>query len=166
MFRRKVMKLAQPQSEKLRVPRSTGRLHKLGRSRRALAEPDEINVARVDHEAGRLAKHEHRVEPIAGIGEEQKPPEKTEIPESLGDDARARLFGCYPLYEEAHREQELSGQADPDPNQLRRRGCEPPVDKVRPKHDYPSSLPERAPETSSATGGRCVRLRSQLTPTR
>ena len=109
---------------------ATGRPGSRRPARLPLAEPDEIDVARVDMQTGGLANDEDRVGPVAGVGEQQNPAEKAEIPESLGDDARPGLFGGDPLHEEAHREQELSDQADADPDQLGGRGGEPPMNKT------------------------------------
>ena len=97
-----------------RVGRSSG----LGRSRLALAEPDEVDVARVDHEAGGLAEHEHRVRAIDGIGQQHEPAEEAEIPERLGHDAGARLLASDPLHDEAHGEHELGDEPDRNPNEL------------------------------------------------
>ena len=72
-------------------------------------------IARVDHETGRLAEDEHRVDPIHGISEQQDPAEETEIPERLRDDARPRLLGRDPLHEKAHREQKLGEETDRRP---------------------------------------------------
>src|SRR5262245_27993960 len=107
------------------------RLSEFDRARRALAKPDEIEIARVDHETGRLAHNKDGIEPVAGIGEQHNPAEEAEIPERLGHGARPRLFRRNPLHEKAHREQELCAQADGDPDELGRRRCAPPLNKAR-----------------------------------
>src|SRR5262245_6034041 len=158
------------------------RLSELDRAWCALAKPDEVEITRVDHETGRLAHNEHGINPVARIGEQHDPAEEAEIPERLRHGARARLFRRNPLHEEAHREQELSDQADADPDELGGRRCAPPLNKARREGHgtippYTVGRDARArlrppvssgalPEMSSAIGGICVRLVSQLTPTR
>src|SRR5262245_17583907 len=157
-------------------------LSELDRAWGALAKPDEIEIARVDHETGRLADNENGIDPVAGIGEQHDPAEEAEIPTRLGHGAGPRLFRRYPLHEKAHGEQELSAQADADPDELGGRRCAPPLNKTRCKGHgtippytvgrdararfRPPASSDALPEMSSAIGGICVRLRSQLTPTR
>ena len=61
------------------------------RARLALAQPDEIDIARVDDETGRLAEDEHGIGAVDGVGEQQDAAKEAEIPERLGDDARPRV---------------------------------------------------------------------------
>src|SRR5262245_45211451 len=79
-------------------------LHRFGGTRCSLAEPNEIDVARVDGEACGLADNEHGIGAVASISEQQQATEKAEIPECLGNDAGACPFRRNPLHDESHRE--------------------------------------------------------------
>src|SRR6185312_14778451 len=113
---------------------SAGRSGGRDRARLTLAKPDEIDVARVDDEAGRLAEDENGVGAVDRISQQQNAAEEAEIPERLGDDARPRLLGGDPLHEKAHREQELREETDKQPDDFGARRDKPPMDKIPPMH--------------------------------
>ena len=53
----------------LSLPLSRSYLTQLGGARFLFGKPDEVNVARVDSETGRLAKDEYWIHPINSIGQ-------------------------------------------------------------------------------------------------
>src|SRR5437899_11236368 len=70
----------------------------------ALGVPeDEIEIARVHEEPGRLGDDEHRVPPMDGIGQERRAAAHGEIPEEARHDALPPTLGRDPLNEETHR---------------------------------------------------------------
>ena len=83
----------------------------------------------------------------------------------------ARAFSVAILARESDREQELREETDEQPDDFSARRDKPPMDKTCPMHlaspyDLAAVGLALAPDASSAIGGSCVRLRSQLTPTR
>src|SRR5437870_5576449 len=82
----------------------------------ALGVPeDEIEIARVHEEPGRLADDEHRVLPMDGVGQKRRAAAHGEIPEEARDDALTLTLGRDPLNEETHREERLTEKTDAEP---------------------------------------------------
>src|SRR5262249_218493 len=84
----------------------------LGVGEAASLAPNEIEVPRVDKDAGRFPKDEYRIEPVETIGKQGQSPTYAEQPERDGNDAPSAPLRGDPLDQEAHGEERLSHKAD------------------------------------------------------
>src|SRR5262249_10552939 len=77
--------------------------------------PDQIDVARIDEQAGALAHDENGIASLNSIDQQHGSSGEAEIPEGDGDDAAFGRFAGDPLPEEAKEEERLADEADDDP---------------------------------------------------
>src|SRR5262245_35814227 len=80
---------------------------------------DEVEVARVDEEAGALAQDEHGITAPQRVEQEGQAAADREIPEGARHHALAQALGRDPLNEEARGEEGLPEEADAEPNLIR-----------------------------------------------
>ena len=76
---------------------------------------DQLQVAQIHQEAAELAHEEHRVMPVNGIEQKQERAAEAEVPELDRHHARTDLLATPPLEQEAHGEQCLAEEAEPEP---------------------------------------------------
>jgi len=72
----------------------------------------EIEVAEINQNAGRLTQNKDRVLLIDGIGQQRHTTCNAKPPEGKGDNAAFFAFACDPLDDKARREDSLSAQSE------------------------------------------------------
>lgn len=77
---------------------------------------EQVDIAKVDGEAGGLADDEHWVAAVDGVAEQHCAAGDAEVPKRGGDDAALDAFACQPLHDKARGEQSLADEADDDPD--------------------------------------------------
>ena len=85
--------------------------------------PDEVQIARIDKQAGALAENENQVLPVNRIRAQGKPAADAEIPECVRNNAIPGFFRGDPLHDKAHGEHGLTKKAYDNPHGFRGEIC-------------------------------------------